>query len=345
MLTACMIRASYLFSCQTVGYAISVRTTYEQVRELAGWLDLSHWGLARVIGEDRLRFLQGQTTNDLNPLQPGQGTYSAFCTPTGHLLSDAYILNTGDDWLMLLPELTFGDILTRLHSLIIMDEVEIIPLQNALGVLSVQGAYASAVLEEAGIDIAPERELAHGVASWEGIEMRVVRCDRTGLGGYDLHVPYEKMESLKSTLVGCGTLEIDTPLWDVLRYEAGIPLYGIDMDEKVLAPEMGKVFERKCISYSKGCYTGQEIIMRIHSRGHTNRTWVPLIVEGEQIPVRGDALEAPGRPDAGWITGAVRSSALGAILAWGFVRNAYMEPGTHLQVLSGSRHISARVHH
>jgi len=319
-------------------------TTYESVRELAGWLDLSHWGLARVIGEDRLRFLQGQTTNDLNPLQPGQGAYTAFCTPTGHLLSDAYVLNTGDDWLMLLPEHTFGDILTRLHSLIIMDDVEIIPLQDALGVLSVQGSYASGVLEEAGFVFTLEQELEHSIVFWEGVEMRVVRCDRTGLGGYDLHVPYQSMESLKSTLVGCGALEIDAQLWDVLRYEVGIPLYGIDMDEKVLAPEMGKAFERKHISYSKGCYTGQEIIMRIHSRGHTNRTWVPLIVEAEQVPVRGDPLEAPGRPDAGWITGAVRSPASGAVLAWGFVRNAYIEPGTHLHVLFGGRRIPARVH-
>jgi folate-binding protein YgfZ len=319
-------------------------TTYENVRELAGWLDLSHWGLARVIGADRLRFLQGQTTNDLNPLQPGQGAYTAFCTPTGHLLSDAYILNTGDDLLILLPELTFGDILTRLHSLIIMDEVEIIPLQEALGVLSVQGARAEGALEEVGIELAPERELAHGIAFWEGVEMRVVRCDRTGLGGYDLHVPYEKMESLKISLVGSGVLEINSPLWDVFRYEAGIPLYGVDMDEKVLAPEMGKAFERKYVSYSKGCYTGQEIIMRIHSRGHTNRTWLPLILEGEDLPQRGDALEAPGRPDAGWITGAVRSPAFGAVLAWGFVRNAYTEPGTHLHVLSGNARLPARVH-
>lgn len=321
-----------------------MHATYESVRELAGWIDLSHWGLARVIGADRLRFLQGQTTNDLNTLQPGQGTYAAFCTPTGHLLSDASILNTGEDLLMLLPEPTFGDILTRLHSLIIMDEVEIIPLQEALGVLSVQGIHAEGALEEVGIELAPEQELEHGIAFWEGVEMRVVRCDRTGLGGYDLHVPYEKMESLKISLVGSGVLEISPNLWDVLRYEVGIPLYGIDMDEKVLAPEMGKEFERKYISYSKGCYTGQEIIMRIHSRGHTNRTWVPLILEGDLLPVRGDAVEAPGRPDAGWITGAVHSPQWGSILAWGFVRNAYTEPGTHLQVLSGNERIPARVH-
>ncbi len=309
-----------------------MNATYEQVRDYAGWLDLSDWGLVQVVGSDRQRFLQAQTTNDLRPLQNGTGTYTAFCTPTGHLLSDAYVLDDGEGYLLMLPPLTFGTMLERLSGLIILDDVELIPLQEGLGVISLQGGQASEVLEELGLEPPPEGELRHQNRLWQSVEVRIVRCQRTRWGGYDLWLPFEAHEELKSALVATGALPISPELYEVLRYEAGIPLYGVDMDERTLAAEMGAAFEAKYISYTKGCYTGQEVLMRIKARGHTNRTWVPLRIEGETIPPRGTLLAAPDRPDAGWLTGAVRSPALGnAILGWGFVRNAYIEPGTHLQ--------------
>jgi folate-binding protein YgfZ len=119
----------------------------------------------------------------------------------------------------------------------------------------------------------------------------------------------------------------------VLRYEAGIPQAGVDWSERTLAAEMGEPFIRRHISYTKGCYVGQEVLMRIYARGHTNRSWVPLQVQGEILPPRGTAVHATDRADVGWITGAVHSPALGgAILAWGFVRNEYAAPDTRLQV-------------
>ncbi|MCX7926044.1 MAG: hypothetical protein N2554_09570 [Fimbriimonadales bacterium] len=310
-----------------------MNATYEQVAEHAGWLDLSDSGLIRVIGSDRLRFLQGQTTNDLRPLTEGTGVYTAFCTPTGQLLSDGYVLEAEDGYLLVLPAETWGDIAARLSEAIILDDVTLMPLQEELGLISIQGGSASEVLEELGLEPPPDTPLAHRTRIWQKAELRLITNDRTGFGGYDILVPYTVMEEFQTALIATDCLLIDDALAEVLRYEAGIPKVGVDYAERTLAAELGEPFVRSHISYTKGCYVGQEVLMRIHARGHTNRTWVPLRVEGSAVPPRGAMLAAPDRPDAGWITGALRSPALGgAILAWGFIRNEYAQPDTTLQV-------------
>jgi len=310
-----------------------MNATYEQVAEHAGWLNLTDAGLIRVVGSDRQRFLQGQTTNDLRPLTEGTGVYTAFCTPTGHLLSDGYVLEAEDGYLLVLPPETWGEITARLSTAIILDDVTLMPLQEELGLISVQGGAASEVLEEIGLEPPLDTPLAHHTRLWQKAELRVITNDRTGFGGYDVLVPYTVMEEFQTALIATACLPIDDMLAETLRYEAGIPKSGIDYTERTLAAEMGEAFVRSHISYTKGCYVGQEVLMRVHARGHTNRTWAPLRVEGEVLPPRGATLSAPERSDAGWLTGAVRSPALGgAVLAWGFVRNDYRPAGTVLKV-------------
>ncbi len=312
-----------------------MNATYEQVAEHAGWLNLTDSGLIRVIGSDRLRFLQAQTTNDLRPLTEGAGVYTAFCAPTGQLLSDGYVLEAEDGYLLVLPAETWGDISARLSEAIILDDVILMPLQEGMGLLSVQGSAADEVLEEIGLTPPPDMPLSHYTQIWQKAELRLIRNDRTGFDGVDVLVPYAVMEEFQTALVATACLPIDDALAEVLRYEAGIPKVGVDTTERTLAAELGEPFVRSHISYTKGCYVGQEVLMRIHARGHTNRTWVPLRVEGEALPPRGATLNAPDRPDAGWITGAVHSQALGgAILVWGFLRNEYIQPETVLQVVT-----------
>ncbi len=307
--------------------------TYEQVAEYAGWLDLTDHGILRMMGPDRLRFLQGQTTNDLRPLMEGHGIHTAFCTPTGHLLSDGVVLEHQDSYLLLLPAETWGDLSARLSDAIILDDVMLEPLQEGLGLLSLQGTRVDEVLEELGLEAPLDEPLHHHTRLWQKAEIVLIRHDRTGFGGVDLLVPYEVMEEFQTALIATSCPRIEEPLATVLRYEAGIPKYGIDMNARTLASEMGKPFEQSHISYTKGCYVGQEVLMRIHARGHTNRTWVPLRIEGETLPQHGTPISTPDRPEAGIITGAVYSPALnGAILAWGFLRNEYLDGATPLEV-------------
>ncbi|MCS6920251.1 MAG: hypothetical protein NZM28_10800, partial [Fimbriimonadales bacterium] len=243
-----------------------MNATYEQVAAHAGWLDLTDSGLIRVIGSDRLRFLQGQTTNDLRPLTEGTGVYTAFCTPTGQLLSDGYVLEAEDGYLLVLPAETWGDIAARLSEAIILDDVTLMPLQEELGLISIQGGAASEVLEELGLEPPPDTPLAHRVRIWQKAELRLITNDRTGFGGYDILVPYSVMEEFQTALIATDCLPIDDALAEVLRYEAGIPKVGVDYTERTLAAEMGEPFVRSHISYTKGCYVGQEVLMRIHAR-------------------------------------------------------------------------------
>ena len=142
-----------------------MNATYAQVAEYAGWLNLTDAGLVRVLGADRLRFLQGQTTNDLRDLREGQGVYTAFCTPTGQLLSDGYVLEAEDGFLLVLPAETWGEITARLSDAVILDDVTLMPLQEGMGLLSIQGSAADEVLEEVGLDAPPREPLEIGRAS------------------------------------------------------------------------------------------------------------------------------------------------------------------------------------
>ena len=243
------------------------------------------------------------------------------------------MLEAEDGFLLVLPAETWGEINARLSEAIILDDVVLMPLQEGVGLLSVQGSAADEVLEEISLDAPPHEPLAHHMRLWQKAEIRLVRNDRTGFGGVDLLVPYAVMKELQTALVATACLPIDDALATVLRYEAGIPQAGVDWSERTLAAEIGEPFVQRHISYSKGCYMGQEVLMRIHARGHTNRTWVPMRAQGEALPPRGTAVHATDRADVGWITGAVRSPALGgAILAWGFVRNEYTQPDTRLLI-------------
>jgi folate-binding Fe-S cluster repair protein YgfZ len=245
-----------------------MNATYAQVAEYAGWLNLTDWGLIRIFGADRLRFLQGQTTNDLRNLREGQGVYTAFCTPTGQLLSDGYVLEAEDGFLLVLPAETWGEIAARLSEAIILDDVVLMPLQEGLGLLSVQGSATDEVLEEIGLDAPPRAPLAHHTRLWQKAEVRLVRNDRTGFGGVDLLVPYAVMEELQTALVATACLPIDDALATVLRYEAGIPQAGVDWSERTLAAEMGEPFVQSHISYSKGAMWARGADAHSRARAH-----------------------------------------------------------------------------
>jgi glycine cleavage system aminomethyltransferase T len=156
-----------------------MNAAYAQVAEYAGWLDLTDCGVMRLFGADRLRFLQGQTTNDLRDLREGQGVYTAFCTPTGQLLSDGYVLEAEDGFLLVLPAETWGEISARLSEAIILDDVVLMPLQEGMGLLSVQGGAADEVLEEVGWT--PHRTSRYRTTRASGRRRKSASCATTAL--------------------------------------------------------------------------------------------------------------------------------------------------------------------
>jgi tRNA-modifying protein YgfZ len=293
---------------------------YRLIRESAGTVALPDVALVELSGSDALEWLQGQVTNDVRPLAKGQPVSFCLCSPTGQIQSviDSFPLNGDRGVLLSMPASTLHHVLNRIEQMVIMEDVIGRDLTGEYTLLSVQGPLAADALDDR------VRE-----------ECIVVPNDRTGSGGFDV---WSKRDAawVPEALSTRAPL-VDESAYLVTRLEAGIPLMGQDISEKTLPPELGPAFEAKHVSYTKGCYVGQEILQRIHSRGHTNKTWMGLTCD--QPMQVGDRVQHATRSDAGYITSVGQSPVLGYI-AGAVLRNEAAEPGQSVTVGEASAKVS-----
>jgi folate-binding protein YgfZ len=303
----------------------------------AGVLDLSFRARLCLTGRDRVRFLHGQVTNDVNRLEPNQGCYAALVTAKGRMESDLNIHNLEDELLLDFEPGLADAVARRLEKYIVADDVQVMNVASAYGLLSVQGPKAAEAVR--GLEIAaaiPERPFGSVRISDATLgELYLVNQPRLGSSGFDWFVPADSLGAVADRLLaaarsaggrGCGWRA-----FEIARVEAGIPRFGADMDESNLPMECG--IEARAVSYTKGCYIGQEVLNRIHTIGHVNRALRGLRLAGEpaELPVKGDRLFYADR-DAGYVTSAVRSPRLAANVALGYVRREANAPGTELTV-------------
>lgn len=313
------------------------------VRELAGVIDRSDRAYLTAAGPDAKRFLQAMLSNEVKEIAPGQGRYATQLNAQGQMLADLYLLAMPDHVLLETDWLLKDKLREVLERHIIADEVELADRSDELAALSVEGPAAGKVLAAAGAVALPGKECNH---TWvelappspgqAGTPVLVVRLSETGEEGYRLIVVVEYAqnlwEALKSAQQRVPWKPVGRAALNILRTEAGIPWYGVDMDERTLPPEAG--LEARALSYTKGCYLGQEIIERIRARGHVNRKLVGLLFSGEALPALGAKLLKDGK-EAGWITTAVDSPTLRRKIALGYVRREFLASGTQLEVESG----------
>jgi folate-binding protein YgfZ len=206
----------------------------------------------------------------------------------------------GDRYLIVTPKICAPALAERVETMVIMEDVACEEITKKFAWHSIQGPDATKRLGD--LCDTPTMDVAA-----EG-DAYLFRYNRTGLGGWDVLTPTNgplRKKLLKSSE------EVSDGAVEVARLEAGIPVYGKDANERTLPPELGPDYESRYVSYNKGCYTGQEVLMRIHSRGHTNKTWVGLAIEGTAEP--GDTVSISSREDAGVITSAVDSPKYGYI--------------------------------
>lgn len=192
--------------------------------------------------------------------------------------------------------------LDRVERMVILEDVS--AQSPPVELFSVQGPDASSTL--AGLVELPSLDVGTGEIA--GVDVTLLRSRRTPMGGWDVVAP-------PCSAAGEALREVAAPIseaeWRAAEIEAGVPRAGIDTDAKTLPPELGPAFEEAHVSYTKGCYVGQEVLMRLHSRGHTNRTWRGLLAEA---PItRGAVVEHAARKDAGQITSACVSRLCGPI--------------------------------
>jgi folate-binding protein YgfZ len=326
--------------CVVVATYGDARAEYEAVRggAGAGLFDLSSRGRVEVSGGEAVQFLNGMLTNDVARLEDGAWMHAAFPSPQGRLIASVRVLRDGDRFIFDTEPATYERVLKYLERYTLAGDFRVRDLTDKTCLVSLQGARAAAVASAALGGDAVTRigrgRVAVALAAWGREPLRVIRATHTSEDGFDLFVDAEKAAYLWGELVKAGATPAGFDALEVLRVEAGLPRYGVDSSEANVVLEV--VDESESVSYTKGCYAGQEIIARIHWRGHVAKKLTGIIFDRDAGPPADSALRscADGR-EVGRVTSTVFSPRLSRQVALAVIRYDSLAPGTELKVFSG----------
>ena len=305
------------------------------LREGAGIGSISARAQIAVAGNDRASYLQGLLTNDIQALTAGTGCYAAWLTPQGRMITDLHVLESGDMILLDVPVELVDATLQRLDQYLFSEDVQIASLTGALRGVWIHGPAAGATLSAvigsaAALEGWPEYQNAR--FEFGAVSVVVARITQLGVPGFCVYIAPEEADALVRALVAGGAREVSQEAIDALRIEAGYPVFGSDMTEDTIPLEAG--IESRAISFTKGCYVGQEIVIRVLHRGggRVARKLVGLRVEGA-VPQRGTRILA-GNREIGFVTSAASASS-GHAIALGYVHRDFTAAGTEVAVATG----------
>jgi aminomethyltransferase len=306
------------------------QSEYQALRDGAARIDLSLRGKLRLTGPDRVAFLHNMLTNDIHALRPGQGCHAAKLGVQGKMEAGLHVLCREEDlWCDIDPG-PAPQVAAALERHLILEDARIEDITFDWAILAVQGPDASHVVGELGVETARLTEtLQHMTCEHEGHAVIVVRNDHCGEGGFDVWVPAPAAESVWQQLGAAGARSTGLAALDVRRIEAGIPWAGSEITGETFPMEAG--LDAGWISYTKGCYLGQETISRIHHLGHVNRLLRGLVVGGREAPPRRSTVWS-GDKRAGEVTSATVSLGLGRPVALAYLHRDHAEAGTRLEV-------------
>jgi tRNA-modifying protein YgfZ len=284
-----------------------------------------HCGVVAVDGPDALSYLQSLVSQDLDPLADGEGTRSLLLQPQGKLTAVFRALRLGPESMLLDTDEDFGAVLAEgLNRFKIRVKVDITDRSDAWGVGSVRGDAAVAVVENALGVVVPAAQHAHVATD----DLRVVRADWPDREGVDLVGPLDALRAAGDALIAAGATAVDDDEYERARIEAGVPRQGVDVDDKTIPQEA--FLELEAVSFTKGCFLGQELVCRIDSRGHVNRA-LRRVTFAHAGPTRGDAVSS-GDKEVGTIT-SIEPTGDGAV-ALAMLRRE-IEPGA--EVIAGDQ--------
>jgi folate-binding protein YgfZ len=287
-------------------------------------LDLSERAKFKVTGEDRVRFLNGQLTNDILGLKPGATRYACALTAKGKLCADLYVTSTRETLYLDTALVLQSSLLTRLERYIIADDAVIEDVTDEFGLLHFFYRNLGELPKDRGRLQNVFASISTGSPSAFESE-----SNRFASAGVDLWFP----RSIKSSILeSLKEQPVTSEVAENLRIERGIAAWGNELSENVIPNEAD--LQDRAISYAKGCYLGQEVISRIKSIGHVNRHLRGLVPAGDLFPEPGDKLiaDAQSMKEVGSITSVGRSGRSGHAIALGFLKRGHDEPGTVLQL-------------
>jgi tRNA-modifying protein YgfZ len=269
-------------------------------------IDLSSRAKFRVTGSDRVRFLNGQLTNDLRDAKPGQTIYACVLTAKGKLCGDLFVTSLEDAFLLDCHPALRESLLARLEKYAIADDVEFSDQTDEFG-----------LFHSLEVDI-PKGSLPEATLS---------RSNRFGLEGYDLLIPVTLKRVVPAVLKErvLEATEVET-----FRIERGIPEWGHELNEDVIPNEAG--LDKTAVSYTKGCYVGQEVISRLKSLGHVNRKLCGVQLVDGSLLTGGHKLLNDSGQQTGFVTSAARSQQLGAWIGLAYVKRNFIQPGSRYRL-------------
>lgn len=305
-------------------------------------LDKNYRCYLSFTGPDRVRYLNAILTNNIKDLAPNRGTVSLLLSPQGHILAEIETYARPESLFCISYAMIRERLIESLDKYIIMDDVTLADESSRFGTLALEGPAAAAVAKAlSGVDLSALQELESVETATAALPCWLTRHSSGDSLGCEFLVARAHLAHLWETLLANvkqhGGGPVGYAALSALRLSQGIPWFGYDFGEKQIPHEAG--LHNSHISYTKGCYTGQEIVERVRSRGLVNRQRVSLIFDGTSVPAAGESLTADGK-DAGVITRAALFAPKSIVIGMGYVRREFTAPGTVLRWSGGSATVS-----
>lgn len=308
------------------------QSEFQALRTGCALLDLDWRAKLVITGEDRTRWLNGMVTNNIIDMPLNQGNYSFILNPQGRIQGDVVAYNRGEIYLLATDKDQLEGIRDFFDRHIIMDDVEVTDISEKLASIAVLGPESHNVLSRAGLVLPELRPYQVHDFVWNGIGLTAAGAPALLLPGVELWMHPDNVGPVWDRLQGAGAVPSGTDALEWLRISLGIPRIGIDIRDRDLPQETG---QQHALNFNKGCYVGQEIVERIHSRGNVHRIFTAFRVQGA-VPQPGVKVQL-GDKEVGEITSAASLPEPGAAnsrttLALGYIRRDAAAAGTEVKV-------------
>jgi folate-binding protein YgfZ len=318
---------------------------YKFARESVALIDENYRAVLAFTGKDRVRYLNAMLTNNIRVLMPGQGNISLLLSPQGRILAEVKTLALEDRLLVISYAMIRARLGETFDKFIIMDDVTMEDVTEKFGTLGLEGPKAAEFVRElCGLDLNAMEEFGHVEKSAGGISCRIIRTSIGNVPRAEFLTPSENLAPLWNLLLEAARKRGGGPVGyealNVLRLEDSVAWYGADFDENQIPHQAA--LEATHINFTKGCYTGQEIVERVRSRGQIQRRRVMLRFSGDAVPRAGEPLFAGGEDSSteiGFVTRAAKSPKMGAVIGMGYVRREQMDAGSKVKWSGGEAEV------
>ncbi|HEX5874095.1 MAG TPA: glycine cleavage T C-terminal barrel domain-containing protein [Pyrinomonadaceae bacterium] len=295
----------------------------------AGLIDLSERGRVRVSGSEAVMFLNGLISNDMKTLAENRWMPAAFPTVQGRLIGAVRVVRDSKGYLIDTDAASHEAVLKTISRFTLAGDFHVSDITAETVMLTLQGKRAVEVIEKAfaGSFFDLPRD---GVVEteWQGTPVTIIRATHTAEDGFDVVIDASLASQMREAFEEAGARPVSADTFEILRIEAGIPRYGRDMDETTVVIETNL---DDAVSYTKGCYVGQEIIVRIKHRGHVAKKLVGIEFDTDQAIEAGAAIKRDDQ-EIGRVTSSALSPTVRKTIALGYVRYEHIEPGTNVVV-------------